>query len=237
MVKEKWDKCEVQRTDDGSSTIWLKDMDEHYHSVKGALTESCHIYRDGAFLHRHDGTPLRLLEVGFGTGLNAAVTAMASRMDCPVHYFSVEKYPVESTLLGALAYDKALQDEVWQFIIQASWNEPVKILPTFILEKLHADFLTMHLPEKLDVVYYDAFAPEKQPEMWSKDIFERLYAVMNNGAVLTTYCAKGVVRRMLQDVGFTVERIPGPPGGKREVLRATKKEEETSVRSLPPLCD
>lgn len=214
---------EIQTTADGSATIWLKDMDEHYHSVKGALTEANHIYRDAAFLFRHNGEPLRLLEVGFGTGLNALVTAMATEKCLPVHYISLEKYPLDSDVLDVLHYDDVLSSDLWKEIHQAEWNRPVSIFSSFTLEKRHADLLIDELPKNIDVVYFDAFAPEKQPEMWNLAVFERIYAVMNPGGVLTTYCAKGAVRRLLQDVGFEVERLEGPPGGKREILRATKK--------------
>ena len=216
---------EIQTTEDGSTTIWLKDMDEHYHSVKGALTEANHIYRDAAFKHRHKGEMLRLLEIGFGTGLNTVVTAMEAYEGRPVHYISLEKYPLDSEVLTEMHYDAVISAELWQSIHQAEWNKAVQITPYFTLEKRCADFLTDELPHGIDVVYFDAFAPEKQPEMWGRQTFERLYEVMNPGAILTTYCAKGAIRRLLQDVGFIVERIPGPPGGKREILRATKKQE------------
>ena len=216
---------EIQITDDGSTTIWLKDIDEHYHSVKGALTEANHIYRDAAFKFRHKGEPLRLLEIGFGTGLNAAVTAMAAEEGRPVHYLSLEKYPLDAEILGEMHYDAVIPSDLWQAIHQAEWNRAVQISSCFTLEKRCADFLADELPHGIDVVYFDAFAPEKQPEMWGRRTFERLYEAMNPGAILTTYCAKGAIRRLLQDVGFKVERLEGPPGGKREILRATKKQE------------
>ena len=97
----------------------------------------------------------------------------------------------------------------------------MEITPFFTLEKIEGDYLTDNLPSNIDVIYFDAFAPEKQPEMWSREAFERLYATANPNAVLTTYCSKGVIRRMLSDIGFRVERIAGPPNGKREILRAT----------------
>ena len=104
----------------------------------------------------------------------------------------------------------------------APWNREVAMSPTFTLVKLQADFTNCELPQDIDVVYFDAFAPEKQPEMWTRGCFERLFRAMRTGGVLTTYCAKGAVRRMLQDVGFATERLPGPPGGKREILRGVK---------------
>ena len=214
--------AEIEITADGSATLFVKEMDEHYHSVKGALTESNHIFRDSAFLYRADGSSLRLLEVGFGTGLNAAVTAMVADAEHPVHYISLEKYPVSTEMLRKLQYGELVDGELLDKIHAAPWNLPVKVTPWFTLEKRHCDYTIDLLPEGIDVVYFDAFAPEKQPDMWTEEAFQRLVQVMNPGAVLTTYCSKGVIRRRLESLGLRVERIPGPPGGKREILRATR---------------
>lgn len=212
----------IEMTDDGSSTIFLPEIDEHYHSIKGALTEAQHIYRDCAFMYRSSNQPLRLLEVGFGTGLNATVTAMASSMQHQVHYITLEKYPVEIDIIKSLRYGELLDSNLFDAIHSARWNELVEITPFFTLEKRLCDYTVDELPQKIDVVYFDAFAPEKQPDMWTRDAFSRLVAAMNVGGVLTTYCAKGEVRRLLQSLGLVVERIPGPLNGKREILRATK---------------
>lgn len=208
---------EIRSTADGSPTLYLPEMDEHYHSVKGALTESRHVYVDSALRHRaaslSAGEPLRLLEIGYGTGLNAALSEAAQC--CRLHYISLELHPLEPESVPdyGVASLKAMNN--------AAWDTPVEISPVFTLEKRRADFLRATLPAGIDVVYFDAFAPEKQPEMWTVDSLRRVVDVMNPGAVLTTYCAKGSVRRMLQSLGLTVERLPGPPGGKREILRAT----------------
>ncbi len=221
-VKNSTRSLTVETTDDGSTTLFVKELDEHYHSIKGALTESQHIYRDCAFLHHPASKRIRLLEIGFGTGLNAVVTAMVTDSTHPVHYFSLEKYPIDSDTLSRLQYETQVNDTLFQSIHEAQWNTPVEITPYFTLEKRECDYLSDELPNDIDVVYFDAFAPEKQPEMWSREAFERLYSKMNKGAILTTYCAKGNIRRMLTDIGFFVERINGPIGGKREILRATK---------------
>ncbi len=213
---------EIEITDDGSATLYVREIDEHYHSVKGALTESEHIFRDCAFLYRSKGDRVRILEVGFGTGLNAVVTAMAADKEHPVHYISIEKYPIDVDTLSQLKYGEIVDETLYNKIIDAEWNREVKITPFFTLEKIEGDYLVDNFPSFIDVIYFDAFAPEKQPEMWSREAFERLYATANSGAVLTTYCSKGVVRRMLSDIGFVVERIVGPKNGKREILRATK---------------
>ena len=212
---------EIEITDDGSATLYVKELDEHYHSVKGALTESEHIFRDCAFLYRSNGEQVRILEIGFGTGLNAVVTAMVANSEHPVHYISIEKYPVDSDTLSQLKYGEIVDEELYNDIINAEWNREVEITPFFTLEKIEGDYLIDNLSSNIDVIYFDAFAPEKQPEMWSRKAFERLYATANPNAVLTTYCSKGVIRRMLSEIGFNVERIAGPPNGKREILRAT----------------
>ncbi len=213
----------IETTADGSATLYVTALDEHYHSVKGALTESQHIYRDCAFLHHNYNRGVRLLEIGFGTGLNAAVTAMAADTDHPVHYISLEKYPVEYDLIQQLGYENLVDKELFEAIHKAPWNTAVAITPYFTIEKCQADYLCDPLPSNIDIVYFDAFAPEKQPEMWSEAAFKRLYQSLNKQAILTTYCAKGIVRRLLTDIGFEVERIEGPIGGKREILRATVK--------------
>ena len=216
---------EIQHTSDGSATLFVPELDEHYHSVKGAYTESLHIYRDCAYRHAAELSavrPLRLLEVGFGTGLNVAVTAMAATAECPVHYITLEKYPVESRFVEALGYDAFVDASLFAAIHAAPWEQPTAITPHFTLEKRCCDLLTAPLPGDIDIVYFDAFAPEKQPEMWSAEVFARIHQSMRAGGVLTTYCAKGAIRRLLQATGFTVERLAGPVGGKREILRAVR---------------
>ena len=216
---------EIQHTSDGSATLFVPELDEHYHSVKGAYTESLHIYRDCAYRHAAELSavrPLRLLEVGFGTGLNAAVTSMAATAECPVHYITLEKYPVESRFVEELGYDAFVDASLFAAIHAAPWEQPTAITPHFTLEKRCCDLLTAPLPGDIDIVYFDAFAPEKQPEMWSAEVFARIHQSMRAGGVLTTYCAKGAIRRLLQATGFTVERLAGPIGGKREILRAVR---------------
>lgn len=216
---------EIQHTDDGSATLFVPELDEHYHSVKGAYTESLHIFRDCAYRYaaeRSAAYPLRLLEVGFGTGLNAAVTAMAATGEHPVHYITLEKYPVDLQLVEGLGYDTLVDAQLFAAIHAAPWEQPTAITSHFTLEKRCCDLLIAPLPNDIDIVYFDAFAPEKQPEMWSAEVFARIYQAMRPGGVLTTYCAKGVIRRLLQSTGFMVERLAGPVGGKREILRAVR---------------
>ncbi|MDE5642219.1 MAG: tRNA (5-methylaminomethyl-2-thiouridine)(34)-methyltransferase MnmD [Muribaculaceae bacterium] len=216
------DRLEVERTEDGSSTLYRKDIDEHYHSVKGAMAESRHVYLDmGWRLAAARRASVRVFEVGFGTGLNAALTAEAAlREKVHTKYFSVELYPLAFELAMELDYDKSMN--FYEAVNRAEWNTAVEINDYFTLVKISADFLAMELPEEIDVVYFDAFAPEKQSDMWGADVFARIYGAMAPDGILTTYCAKGIIRRRLQDTGFTVQRLAGPENGKREILRALK---------------
>ncbi len=218
-------KIVIEKTADGSTTLYREDIDEHYHSVKGALAESLHVYLETGWKKAAKiSRPVRVFEVGFGTGLNAAITAYAAlESNIPTEYYSVELYPLPKNTTN-LIYDtlEGKYREPFKLVNESPWNERIDINPFFSLLKLKDNLLTMNLPMELDVVYFDAFAPEKQPEMWDESIFRKLYKAMKPGAVLTTYCAKGNIRRMLQHIGFLTERLPGPPGGKREILRATK---------------
>lgn len=213
------------RTDDGSHTLYLPEMDEHYHSTKGALTESQHVFIEMG-LHRFPGRSPHILEVGFGTGLNAFLTLLeAEKGYDAVHYTTLERYPLATEVIRQLEYPSRIESgeqELYYRLHQAEWDQDIAITPRFTLCKREVDFQTFSFSGKYDVVYFDAFAPEKQPGMWTQELFNKLYAHLSEGGVLTTYCAKGVIRRMLQSAGFTVERLPGPPGGKREILRALK---------------
>lgn len=217
-------KRELQETADGSHTLFIPEMDEHYHSVNGAVQESRHVFIE-AGLHRQEKKDITVFEVGFGTGLNAYLTLLdAENEDRSVDYYSVELYPLDPALVRALNYGDMICPEkkmLFTALHSAAWNEPVKITDHFTLHKIQGDNNSCTLPEDMDLIYFDAFAPDKQPEMWSQEIFDRLYAHTSEGGILTTYCAKGVVRRMMQKAGYSVERIPGPRG-KREMLRAIK---------------
>lgn len=216
----------LEPTADGSNTLYVPELNEHYHSVKGALTESAHIFIQMGLNHAQAANP-RVLEIGFGTGLNAFLTLLeAEKNQRAIHFTSIERFPLSEDIVRKLSYPETIapeECEKFYALHTAPWNQEVKISPYFTLHKIEGDFTHFSFSEYYDVVYFDAFAPEKQPEMWSQPLFDNLYRQMNPGGILTTYCAKGVVRRMLQAAGFTVERLPGPPGGKREILRATKE--------------
>lgn len=217
----------IEKTDDGSNTLYVPEMDEHYHSVKGALTESEHIFIRMGLSHSLVPSP-RILEIGFGTGLNAFLTLLAADAgQRPVHYTSLERYPVAADTVHRLGYPEQICPERaadFYALHSAPWGVDVPLTDYFTLHKVETDFTRHPFAEQYDVIYFDAFAPEKQPEMWSEELFGRLFACLHPGGILVTYCAKGVVRRTLQAIGFTVERLPGPPGGKREILRGIKAE-------------
>ncbi|MDR1403863.1 MAG: tRNA (5-methylaminomethyl-2-thiouridine)(34)-methyltransferase MnmD [Tannerellaceae bacterium] len=211
----------LQVTADGSHTLFIPEMDEHYHSVNGAIQESSHVFIQ-AGLQQLMKTNARILEIGFGTGLNAFLTLLNTNI--PVEYYTIELYPLPLDMIRSLNYGKMIcpeKEELFFALHIAPWNTPVKITDRFTLHKIQGDSNTCTLPENIDLVYFDAFAPDKQPEMWNQAIFNKLYQSMINNGILTTYCAKGSVRRMMQEAGYSIERISGPPG-KREMLRATK---------------
>ncbi|WP_277086542.1 tRNA (5-methylaminomethyl-2-thiouridine)(34)-methyltransferase MnmD [Porphyromonas catoniae] len=225
---------ELQATEDGSLTLYTPRFGEHYHSTHGAVQESRHIYTGLALegrlatWHQDKERPLRLFEVGLGTGLNALLTALiADKEQIPIHYTSIEKYPLAEEVFHHLSYEDIVgegSDVLLCRLHESPWGEDVSITPFFTLHKVLGDLTDYTFPQALDVVYYDAFSPEAQPELWEERLFLSLYDAMNCQATLATYCAKGVVRRALQHAGFSVERLPGPPG-KREVLRAMKVRE------------
>ena len=224
----------IERTEDGSATLFVPELNEHYHSVKGARTESQHIFIDMG-LKASTAIQPHILEIGFGTGLNALLTLETAEQEKrPVHYTGIELYPLSWEEVDILNYS---DNPLFKELHTTSWNKDVNITPCFTLHKIKGDVNRVISDKQLavigeppanysfDLVYFDAFAPEKQPDMWSEELFRNIYACMNDNGILTTYCAKGVIRRLLQAVGFTVERLPGPPGGKREILRATKTKE------------
>ncbi|MCE5331575.1 MAG: tRNA (5-methylaminomethyl-2-thiouridine)(34)-methyltransferase MnmD [Bacteroidales bacterium] len=215
---------ELILTEDGSHTLFVPGVDECYHSSHGAMQESTHIFIEAGLKHCLK-QEIKVLEIGFGTGLNAFLTLIeAERSGIQIQYTALELYPVKVEKALLLNYADQYSPEMKKYFesIQTSaWNTEVQISPFFSLEKIKADFTTVEFPKAYDVIYFDAFSPEKQPEMWSQEQFEKICKYCHSGAILTTYCAKGAVRRAMQAAGFNVERLPGPPG-KREILRAVK---------------
>lgn len=214
----------IKTTNDGSSTIYVPALNEHYHSVHGAYNESLHVFINMGLKAVNKKT-VSIFEVGFGTGLNTILSVIySSKNKIAVNYTGIEKYPVNDELLAKINYSEFIPEgyaSLFQQIHQLGWDEQHKINEYFQFSKLLADIKTMTPEGRYDIIYFDAFAPEKQESMWSEAVFSKLHTVLNEGGFLVTYCAKGNVRRRLISIGFKVERLPGPPG-KREMLRATK---------------
>lgn len=247
-------------TGDGSHSMISARVDESYHSTHGAIQESEHIFIRAALEHRlHHSTgtfdpsgndciereirsnaivhapekgvlELRVLEIGFGTGLNALLACLAAdRLHIKIEFQSLELYPIDLTITSQLNYSRQTNspENLFRELHASTWNEFHSLTPRFRLKKIQADFTVFDLQtlkdstalKGFDVVFFDAFSPEKQPEMWTAEQFSPIFNCMEPDGILTTYCAKGQVRRNLQSAGFIVERLPGPPG-KREILRA-----------------
>jgi len=216
---------QIITTKDGSHSIHITEMDEQYHSIHGSIQEAEKVYIEYGFESISQGSRINLFEMGFGTGLNALLTYQyAKKSGLEIEYHSVEKYPLTSEEISSLNYSHLLNDEegIYDLLHAAEWGKEVEISSNFHLKKMEVDLEDVNFEEAFDVVYFDAFAPEKQPHLWSLEVFSKLYESMKVGAVLTTYCVKGEVRRRLQELGFQIEKLPGPEGGKREVLRAVK---------------
>jgi tRNA U34 5-methylaminomethyl-2-thiouridine-forming methyltransferase MnmC len=214
----------IIRTEDGSDTLYVPGLDEHYHSVHGAIQESEHIFI-GAGFDFTKADPVRILEIGFGTGLNALLTCIYSeKAKRKVYYTSIEKYPLQPDVTESLNYTGILKGDskmLFDKIHRCRWNSFEQITDGFMLRKIEADLVALEIEGTYDLVYFDAFGPDKQPEMWSDDIFERIGRAVCSDGILVTYSVKGSVKRSLKRSGFNVTLLPGPPG-KRQILRAVK---------------
>jgi tRNA U34 5-methylaminomethyl-2-thiouridine-forming methyltransferase MnmC len=211
-------------TSDGSHTIYVPELNEHYHSVHGAVQESEFIFIKNGF-EICDAAPLSILEIGFGTGLNALLTAVRSMEGTrKVSYTSLEKYPIDQKIINSLNHYKFAGENgrsLFNLIHSSPWNTEINICRNFNLKKIEMDLTKVKLSGLFDLVYFDAFGPDKQPEMWTKEIFEVISSVTNKNGLLVTYSAKGEVKRNLKACGFEVTLLPGPPG-KRQMIRAVK---------------
>lgn len=218
-------------TKDGSSTLHSSEYNAHYHSIHGAYTESMHIFvnhglRDYVANHTEDtSTPIKILEMGLGSGLNALLTA-ASIDHQAVDYMGIEAHPIteKETFLSLIkSIPHPLENQLIDSYWDAPWNTPTEITPEFTLEKRHSKIEEMTLaPSSIDIIYYDAFAPESQPHLWQEDIMRSVLSWLKPGGYLLTYCAKGSFRRTCKALGCRLESLPGPPG-KREISRFVKE--------------
>ncbi|WP_396591984.1 tRNA (5-methylaminomethyl-2-thiouridine)(34)-methyltransferase MnmD [Allomuricauda sp. R78024] len=212
-------------TGDGSKTIQIEDWDEQYHSKHGAIQEAYHVFIEHG-LRLFKSTRISILEIGFGTGLNALITLLeVEKLNLQVNYVGVEAFPVSFAEVKELDYCTQLNSREHQGSFEkmhkSEWESQVSVTDGFQLKKQLKDFNSINDINLFNLVYFDAFGARVQPELWTEEVFLKMYQAMKQEGVLVTYAAKGSVRRALQAVGFKVERLPGPPG-KREMLRATK---------------
>jgi tRNA U34 5-methylaminomethyl-2-thiouridine-forming methyltransferase MnmC len=216
---------EIKTSSDGSLTLYVPELNEHYHSINGAVQESKHVFiRNG--LHELQAPEIKILEIGFGTGLNALLTIADSKIEKTVYYHALELFPLEWDMVESLQYPQylGLSNEMFSLFKAmhiAHWDEDNWIHPRFCLRKSKASLLDIELATTYNLIYFDAFAPAVQPELWTEAVFRKMFDALQEGGILVTYCAKGDVRRCMQRAGFIVERLPGPPG-KREILRAKR---------------
>lgn len=212
-------------TEDGSHTIFNPHIGEHYHSTFGAIQESEHIFIQAALdVFREKQKTLDILEIGFGTGLNALLSLLwADKFDKHISYYGLEAFPISHKTALSLNYHELLKTDQSLFLnFHRQIDGALKISDNFSLDKEVNTLENATFPiEKYDVIYFDAFSPEAQAELWTADIFTKLFATLKKRGVLTTYSCKGSVKRALKAAGFCIEKLPGPPG-KREFLRATK---------------
>ena len=220
---------ELKITGDNSHTLLVKELNETYHSTKGAINEALHVFIQKGltdYLEINSCNEIEVFEVGFGTGLNAHLTQLfANENQVKINYTSVEAHPLNIELIKQLNYtDLICSDKlVYLNLHEVEWGKSVKIDDYFSLTKLNNELKNIYENEKFDVIFFDAFAPDIQPEMLSKSIFEQMYKSLKQGGALVTYCAKGVVKRTIKELGFKLEILAGPPG-KREMIRSWKSE-------------
>jgi len=215
-------------TGDGSHTISMPELNVTYHSIHGAIQESKHVFIEAGLksLTLAEAAKLNIFEVGFGTGLNALLTIIeAEKLQKEIHYDTVEPFPLGSSETRSLNYCKQLGREELQPIVEqlhsCEWEKKVNITENFGFNKSRTNLLNLETSETFELIYFDAFAPNTQPELWTNEIFEKMFAMLEPGGILVTYCSKGDVRRAMQAAGFIVEKHPGPRG-KREMIRALR---------------
>ncbi|NVK49496.1 MAG: tRNA (5-methylaminomethyl-2-thiouridine)(34)-methyltransferase MnmD [Cyclobacteriaceae bacterium] len=227
------EKIKIITTEDGSHSLYHEELKETYHSFHGAYRESLHVFMiyglDSWVAMNPKKYPIRIFEVGFGTGLNAWLTLVwAEQYQIPVLYHTIEPFPLEKEIYSQLNFIHQ-NDAIWHYhryfeaLHETPWNEGGPISEYFNFKKDKVSLQEAQLYPS-DVVFFDAFAPSKQPELWEKDMLEKVVDSMRPGALFTTYSAKGQLKRDLKELGLEVETPPGPPG-KKEMTRAWKKAE------------
>ncbi len=217
---------EISVTSDGSTTIHLPDWDENYHSKHGAIQEAKHVFiKNGLSLF--DNKSISILEIGFGTGLNALITLIEAKdRNLNIDYIGVEAYPISNDEVAAMNYIEELnaqkESAIFETMHSSAWEQKIPLTFEFSLTKRKQFIETIKDVEAFDLIYFDAFGYRVQPELWSTEVFAKMYTALKPNGILVTYAARGVVKRSMLEVGFTVEKLEGPPG-KREMFRARKQ--------------
>jgi len=229
MTERKRENPDIILTGDGSNTLFVSGLNEHYHSTGGAIRESRHIYINSGFKKAASlANSIHIFEVGFGTGLNALLTwAEAEKTKKPVFYTSIEAFPLNKEIWSVLNYPGQLNIpgsvDIFRILHESSWGNIESVSPYFTLHKIHEKMEDFIPPSSVyHCIYFDAFSPDVEQSLWSELIFRRIYNSMAPGAALVTFSVKGRVVRTLKEIGFGIEKLTGPPG-KRHILRATKK--------------
>ena len=218
-------KRKIITTADGSTSIYIEDWQETYHSKHGAVQEAIHVFiKNGLTII--PSSNIAVLEIGFGTGLNALISCLeADKTLKKIHYYGVDAYPVSVEEIAQMNYPTTLNttdaEDQFNLMHQCNWNEETEITPNFYLTKCKLRFEEIDYQNKFDIIYFDAFGYRVQPELWSLDIFKKMYLSLKKNGVLVTYAARSIIKKNMIEAGFTVEKMAGPPG-KREMMRATK---------------
>lgn len=218
-------KRELKITSDGSPTVYSERWDQHYHSVHGAFNESMHVFISNG-LELVDANPIRILEFGMGTGINVFLTWRETRNSFSDIYFdTIEAYPLEREIWSKLRVGEDREQETFSRIHELEWESTHELDTNFFLRKFETDILKWRgSPNTYDLIYFDAFAPNTQSELWTESVFRMCFDVLKPGGSLVTYCAKGDVKRNMKAAGFEVIALPGPPR-KREMTKAVKRRE------------
>ncbi|MBG65813.1 MAG: SAM-dependent methyltransferase [Flavobacteriales bacterium] len=214
----------VIKTNDGSFSLFDVKMKESYHSKHGAIKEAKHVFLKNGLLSLNKDE-IAILEIGFGTGLNTLLTLKESKKNnININYHTLEPYPISQNMYNILNYHKILgmEKQIFLELHNIKWNEEKKIDDFFILKKIKKSIQMFNAEKKYDLVYFDAFSPKKQPELWKPDILRKIFFLLKNNGFLVTYCAQGKFKRNLKEIGYQVISLDGPPG-KREMIKAIRK--------------
>lgn len=214
------ERFKVQQTEDGSLTLYDKLFNETFHSIYGARNESEYVFIEKGLKYFSDKTKLNILEVGFGSGLNAYLSYLNKAHNQTIYYEALELYPIETEQIQTIA--QTLENQLFYLqMMHASWNNEQLIDHNFSICKRNEDVLKANFIKTFDLIYFDAFSPKTQPEIWTINIFQKLFKCLNMGGTLVTYASSGIVKQNLRNVGFRVERLQGPPH-KHHMIRAWK---------------